>query len=362
MNMSLVRFCVVAHRVRLVAWIVLMGWLLSGCAAHILAAQIVTAPNKNGLPRALRDPVKRTTIDSTYVQSWRVPITQPPATLAVAIIDPADFKFEFHAEVNQDAQTRQITAHASVNFTVSKQDASAKSQAPPPQGTLVLLHGITMTKESMLPWAMYFAEKGYRSVLVDLRGHGRSTGQWLGYGTWEVQDLMAVVDDLERRGLLVGKLGVFGQSYGASMGIHWAARDPRVAALVALAPFDDPQTAVAQFIRGFHPQQAAKLTDAVFADALFLSAKMAGIDWGRLSVLDAMQRVKVPTLLFHGALDAWIAPAQSERLARLAPVGSRREVTPLDDHETLMLRFDLIGQPATEWFDRHLKSPAKAIH
>jgi hypothetical protein len=41
-------------------------------------------------------------------------------------------------------------------------------------------------------------------------------------------------------------------------------------------------------------------------------------------------------------------------LEAVAPAGSRREVTPDDNHLTISLRFDLVGAPTLAWFDEKL--------
>jgi pimeloyl-ACP methyl ester carboxylesterase len=107
-------------------------------------------------------------------------------------------------------------------------------------------------------------------------------------------------------------------------------------------------------MRGFAPKLASKLTDQTFAQAETRAAKIAGFRWQDVNVLDAMRRVKVPVLLFHGGRDDWIPPRHTELLAQAAPTGSRREVIPDDDHFSLMLRFDLVGPPALAWFDQQL--------
>ena len=77
---------------------------------------------------------------------------------------------------------------------------------------------------------------GFALVLL-LVPHGHSTGEWLTYGPREAEDLSQVIDELDRRKLLEGRLGVYGISYGATTAIHLAAIDPRVEAVVAVAPF-----------------------------------------------------------------------------------------------------------------------------
>lgn len=324
----------------------------SGCASQVLAKQIVSAPNRQGLPRELRDPKAVAMADATYAVSWRTKVGPPDAELVVGVIDPAAYNFTQTLEVT--AADGKETATIKMNWLTEGKDGRPLPRILPPKGTLVLLHGILMSRESMYPWALYFAQEGYRVVLVDLRGHGRSTGRWLGFGAWEVADLTKVVDELEQRGLLVGKLGVFGVSYGGAIAIQWAAQDPRIVTVVGLAPFSDPQVAIPEFMRGFAPKRAAKLSDKTFAQAEAKAADLAGFRWQDVNVLDAMRRVKVPVLLFHGSRDAWIPPRHTELLAKVAPAGSRRGLTPDDDHMSLMVRFDLIGSPALAWFNQQL--------
>ena len=86
----------------------------------------------------------------------------------------------------------------------------------PLQGTVLLLHGIRDSKSSMRGMGQVLADGGFRSVLIDLRGHGSSTGDWLTYGVVDSQDLTQVLDALDRRNLLAEPVGVFGCSYGAA--------------------------------------------------------------------------------------------------------------------------------------------------
>ncbi len=101
---------------------------------------------------------------------------------------------------------------------------------PAPRGTVFVLHGIRDRKDSMLGWGRGLAQAGYRAVLVDARGHGRSSGDFLTYGVVESRDLSQVLDALEAQGLAAGRVGVMGVSYGASTAIEWAGAEPRVAA------------------------------------------------------------------------------------------------------------------------------------
>ena len=106
---------------------------------------------------------------------------------------------------------------------------------------------------NMLPAARALADAGYRAVLVDLRGRGRSTGKYMTFGLQEAKDLSQVIDALEQRGLLAGNLGVYGISYGATTSIHLAAADRRVRAVVAVEPFSTAREEVPHFARVMVP-------------------------------------------------------------------------------------------------------------
>ena len=207
------------------------------------------------------------------------------------MIEPGDyaFRYDFKRTVSPDG-----SGHAAVHFKYTISDKVPDTQAS--KGTILLLHGILLSKESMLPWGFSFAQAGFRVVLVDLRGHGHSGGQWIGFGAFELYDLKALLDQLQVRGLIQGKLGVLGISYGGSIGLQLAGTDERVGAVVALAPFSDPRRGTLQFLRGSQPGLAGNWREDEFFKALEGPAHRAGFAWEDINVPAAVSRIKVPIL------------------------------------------------------------------
>lgn len=314
----------------------------------MLANMAVEAPNKSQPPRAVRDAAYAQRVDALYSRAWRVKVGPPAAELAVAVLEPDSYAFRYAIELKQNDQGRKWLA-PKFDWTVP----SAPSGAAP-KGTILLLHGYRDAKENMLHWALALSECGYRTVLVDLRGHGRSTGDSIAYGAFEAKDLGQVIDDLAQRGLLAGKLGVVGVSYGASTGLLLTARDPRVAAMVALEPFSNARDAVVEFAHGVAPSQAAKISDETFAAAVVRAEKAGNFSWADGDVLAAMSRVKIPVLFFHGMKDRWLSPENSRRLMAKAQPGSRLATLETDDHVLLSMRLAPIDRFVREWFDHFL--------
>lgn len=229
------------------------------------------------------------------------------------------------------------------------------SAAGPLRGTILVLHGIRTTSRSMLGTASLLAEAGYRAVLVDLRGHGRSSGEWLTYGVQEAADLSQVLDALESRGLVSGPVGVYGISYGATTAIHLAGRDSRVAAVVAVAPFDALTTEAPHYYRTILPGSDWFVPDETFAAAIADAGRLADFDPGLASAALAVQSTAASVLILHGADDWLVPPSQSAAIEAAAPGHVQREVLPDLGHTSIW--FDPASQVAGKtlaWFDEHL--------
>lgn len=229
-----------------------------------------------------------------------------------------------------------------------------------PRGTILVLHGIRASKLVMLPVARMLADAGFRAVLVDLRGHGESSGDWLSFGVFESHDLSQVLDELARNNLLTGNIGVYGASYGAGVGIQLAGRDPRVKAVVAVAPFQSLREVVPGYARFIDPTSTV-LTNAFIQQTVTLAGRHAGFDPDQADTIAAIRKTDAHILLFHGRDDAKIPCAHSQALADAA--GPRAQCTILDGegHDSIMFDWTgVISSSARTWFEGWLSQPTGA--
>ena len=239
------------------------------------------------------------------------------------------------------------------SLSVSVVEPRDKSQSP--RGTILVLHGVLDRSAVMLPAARKLAEEGYRAVLVDLRGRGRSTGKYMTFGLQEAKDLSQVIDSLESRALLAGRLGVYGISYGATTSIHLAAIDRRVRAVVAIEPFSTAREEVPHFARVVAPGVGLLISDKTYQESLDEAGRIADYDPDEADAVKAIQRTSAPVLIMHGTND-WVVPhEQSERLHAAALDHSELELVPYLGHVTMWV--DPGGHVADrthDWFDRWL--------
>ena len=229
------------------------------------------------------------------------------------------------------------------------------SEGQKPLGTVLVLHGIWNSSFWMLPTAQMLADAGFRSVLVDLRGHGNSTGEWLTYGIQEAQDISQVIDELERRRLVQGPLGVYGISYGATTSIHLAGIDSRVQAVAAVAPFSSMRDVVPDYSRTVLPGVERLISDDDLQNAVDVSGLKGHFDPDHSSALEAIRRTEAPVLILHGTDDWLVPPYHALRLHEAAPERSELVFVPKTGH--IKIWFDPTGEVAIQsrnWLMRWL--------
>lgn len=211
----------------------------------------------------------------------------------------------------------------------------------------------------MLTYGRTFAAAGYRVVLVDLRGHGRSSGEWLTYGIQEAQDLVQVLDALEAEGLVVEPLGVFGMSYGGAAAIRLAACDDRISAVVSVAAFGSLRDVVDCGVRLFLPGWGWFAGESSIQEALERAGSLAGFDAVAADTCAAISRTRVPVLILHGTWDLIVPVEHARRLH--AAAGGPCELILFDGLGHNAVFHDSAGMVTREsgrWFEHWLDPEA----
>jgi dipeptidyl aminopeptidase/acylaminoacyl peptidase len=217
-----------------------------------------------------------------------------------------------------------------------------------PRGVIVVLHGLTDRKEAMLGVAENFADAGYITVVPDLRAHGSTGGRYTSMGFHEKRDMVALLDYLQAQGCDVSRVGVLGGSLGGAVSLQWAGIDPRVKAVVAVAPFAELRTEMQFFYKahGISAWKAFLIETAAQAEGRF--------SIGNVSPLAAVKSIDTPILLAHGQQDTIVPVTESRRLfaAARGPVALQEvKANHMDIKEAL-------GQPfmkrAVDWMDNYV--------
>jgi alpha-beta hydrolase superfamily lysophospholipase len=209
-----------------------------------------------------------------------------------------------------------------------------------------LLHGGGDSKASYFELGEALVERGFTAVVIDSRAHGESTGDTLTYGAFESEDLVHVRDTLERRGLIPSHVAVMGFSYGAATALMWAARDPHVMTVVAIAPFSS--------LYDVAPEYAKLLPRPLVHASVWWAGRLAGFDPSD-NPLARAPKVKAATLIVHGDADVNIPVDEARAVAALLPNGSLRVMAGLT-HQS-MFDDDRVWNETVTWLRSHAAHP-----
>jgi len=154
-----------------------------------------------------------------------------------------------------------------------------------------------------------FHDAGYHVLLFSYRGHALSDGDRWGftYGDAESRDVDAAARFLrETRG--IRHIGALGHSVGAVSSILSAARNPRIGAVVAVAPFNCLDEV-------WHTNRPTLVPTSVLNLTLRLTEKRKGFNREEVCPLEVVDRIAPrPLLVIHGLDDRRITGEQVRRL------------------------------------------------
>jgi pimeloyl-ACP methyl ester carboxylesterase len=252
---------------------------------------------------------------------------------------------------------------------------------------LLLLPGLGFHTFEYDALAGLLALAGFGSLALDYRGHGRSEGP---RGRWVLHELVEDagrgLDFLSGRGR--PRVGVFGNSLGALVGVHLAARDSRVGSLVAsgcptrVADFASTRfrrallaallacerlvplrVSVNHFIPYRRILRDPRIIERVRADPLIADARRFAPstyqDMFGWSALEAVREVTVPMLVMYGELDDFQPAVQSTLLYEAARC--EKELCSLPTGHVPDLESPaLVAAALIRWFGRTMGAPERA--
>lgn len=311
---------------------------LGGCISAGTVSHLITDAPNGGHPEPFPG-VMGKIARSFYSEQFKVTVGPPAATLSAAIIAPRNYDFSVSDQPGDEPDQRVVKWRVGPEHkhtrAVDKLDGrqvdrmlhnlqAALAQLPycTPAGTIIILPGWGVSKEMRLGSALDFANHGYRVVLVDLRGQGDSSGKHIGYGLIEHQDIIQLITALEARGMIAGRLALFGVSVGAVTALDTAAADSRVDAVVAVAPFTSFATAARGVGNDFAPLLSDLVSKQKLDKAIRLADKRTGLRLAAADPLPRVHRIRAKVLYVAGGDDD-IAPADGVRALAAATPDAR---------------------------------------
>lgn len=209
-----------------------------------------------------------------------------------------------HAEFPQPARVLNFVTHDAVKLEAW--DIPAESE----RGVVVMFHGYAVSRSALLGEARVLHELGWRTVLVDHRGSGRSDGWETTLGWREAADVAAAVNWV-RHEWPAQRLILSGQSMGAVAALRAiATENVRPDGLIAECPFDTLLHTVG------HRYHAMGLPAFPSAELLvFWGGVQHGFNGFAHNPAEYARAVECPALVLDGAHDLWVMPEEARRVA-----------------------------------------------
>jgi pimeloyl-ACP methyl ester carboxylesterase len=313
----------------------------AGCGTF-MARSIARAPNRYPSWFAPHAPVTLAFSPQllTNFTARFVTVGPPAARLCYRIIEPADY----HLKVTSTNWWERRQKQYEFGFSATVPGCS-NFWTRVPRGTVLLLHGYGEAQFSMVPWALGLAQKGWRCVLVDLRGHGKSTGRRIYFGVKETHDLSQLLDTLAHDKELACPVAAVGDSYGAVLALRWKTVEPRVRSVVAIAPYGN----LSNTVMNIRQDYADWIPKAMVRAGLAKLPSVLRIPASEFDTTTVLERCPVKALFVAGGEDK-IAPVKEVELLRsLALPGSVLIVVPDATHEALTYYFNDLFPAIQKW-------------
>lgn len=314
---------------------------VTGCGRFV-ARRMAQSPNTYPTWLAPAAPVELA-FDSSILTNFPdrlMEIGPPAAQLNYRVIEPMDFGLST-SSTNWLDRGRQRTTFSFHTTPPAKANEWTQS----PRGTVVLLHGYGLAQFAMVPWALRLAEDGWRCVLVDLRGHGKSTGRRIYFGMKETHDLSQLLDALAADGQLTPPVSALGESYGASLALRWKSVESRLETVVAIAPYASLSNATLNLGREY----ARQVPQCFLKAGLRRLPALLDVEPSDLDTTTVMADSRVNALVIAGTRDKIMPVEEVRRVFEAAAPDSAFVVVPLATHEAVPYYFDELVPRVREW-------------
>lgn len=323
--------------------LVVLALPAAGCGS-LVARAIARAPNRYPSWFSSEAPVLLAFNPKllTNFAAHFVDVGPPPARLCYRIVNPGVYNFKISSTNWLDEGKKEYQ----FNF---RADVPGRTNAwtGAPRGTVVLLHGYGVAQFSMLPWAFPLAQDGWRCVLVDLRGHGESTGKRVYFTVVETNDMKQLLAQLSRDDELTPPVALLGESYGAVLALRLKSVDPRIGPVVAIAPFANFSNAV----MNIREQYCDWVPKWLVRSGIKKLPSLLDIRASEFNTTTVLKRHPIKALFVAGAQDDIAPPSVVREDEQLAAPGSKFILVPGATHEAVTYYFKDLLPVVVPWLE-----------
>jgi fermentation-respiration switch protein FrsA (DUF1100 family) len=213
------------------------------------------------------------------------------------------------------------------NLKLHAEYVSAKNKT---NKTVIVIHGFRRNLTGMKDYSAVFLKQGYNVLNIDNRGHGKSEGNFVGFGWLDKNDVLKWIDYLIKQNPNV-EIVPFGISMGgATVTMLSGEKLPsNVKAIIE----DSAYTTADEEIT-YQAKEMFNLPKFPFVDLVSLESKIiAGYSFKEADAVKSVKKNKLPMLFMHGGDDTYV-PTYMVNILFKADPDSRKQlwIAPNSEH------------------------------
>lgn len=170
--------------------------------------------------------------------------------------------------------------------------------------SVIMTHGYCASLDSRMMDLPYYYDRGYNVLLIDLRTHGKSEGNYVTLGAKESEDVIQWAKWLSKR-TNNSKIVLDGVSLGASTVLNCAGKSTlpaNVVGIVADCGFSSPYEQCRYMIFGRNKKKGKFSTEV----ARLYAKILCKYDMKKDCPIENIKNAKVPVLIIHGDSDDFV--------------------------------------------------------
>ena len=219
---------------------------------------------------------------------------------------------------------------------------------------VMLQHGYKSDPSDLLEEAAMLVKAGYGVLFTSIRAHGKNDGDKIGFGKIELEDLQSWYDYLIEYNATPKKVGILGNSLGATMAIKYATRNSDISAVVSVSGVSSLQDTINVSVEYYTGLPAFPFAPAI----AFWAERISGVKVEDINAVDAIRQLcNTPVLILQGGFDKVVSVESGQWLYEAACGPADLWFEPNVEH----VKFDRsmpneFSRKVVSFFDQHLLS------
>lgn len=196
--------------------------------------------------------------------------------------------------------------------------------------TAIVAHGYMGDAETMANYAKMFHDLGYNVLVPDARGHGKSEGDYIGFGWHERKDYVKWIDQVLETNGQSEEIVLYGISMGAAtvMMTSGESLPTNVKAIIEDCGYSSVNEELA-----YQLNELFSLPPVPLIQVTSLMTKIrAGYFFGEADAIKQLEKNKLPMLFIHGDADTFVPYEMLDKVYQATKGPKEKYVVPGAEH------------------------------